>query len=88
MVLLAAAAMVFCGETALKGKLGMLALLAYWLLCLALTGLAIMVAFLDVRALHRRIRQEQRALLESTLKKIETEAKTQRPPPVRQRGGL
>jgi hypothetical protein len=87
LVLLAAAAMLVCGETGLKGKLGMLAFLAYWLVCLALTGLAMMIAFLDVRALQRRIRREQRDLFDSMLKKIEAEAKTKPPPPGRQRSG-
>src|ERR1043166_5697766 len=63
------------GETALKGRLGEIAFLAYWLVCLALTGLAIFIAFLDVRALQRRTRQEHRDLLDSTLKEIETDAR-------------
>lgn len=87
LVLLAAVAMLICGETGLKGKLGILAFLIYWLVCFALTGLAIMAAFLDVRALQRRIRQEQRDLFESTLKKIEAEAKTKPPLPDRKRSG-
>ena len=73
-VLLAAVGMLIGGETVLKGKLGDLTFIAYWLVCLAFTGLAIVVAFLDVRALQRRVRQEQRDLFETTLKKIRTEA--------------
>ena len=87
LVLLTAVAMLICGETVLKGKLGMLALLIYWLACFGLTGLAITVAFLDVRALQRRIRQEQRDLFASTLKKIEAEAKTKPRQPDRKRSG-
>ena len=83
LVLLAAVAMLFCGETVLKGKLGILAFLTFWLVCFALPGLAVVVAFLDVRALQRRIRREQRDLLDSTLKKIEAEAKTRPPNPER-----
>jgi hypothetical protein len=75
-VLLAALAMLICGLTVLKGKLGPLAFIAYWLLCFGLTGLAMLVAFLDARALQRRTRQEQRELFEATLKEIEAEAKT------------
>ena len=74
-VLLTALAMLAGGETALKGRLGEIAFLAYWLACLALTGLAIFIAFLDVRALQRRTRQEHRDLLDSTLKEIETDAR-------------
>jgi len=75
-VLLAALAMLICGQTVLKGKLGAVAFIAYWLLCFGLTGLAILVAFLDARALQRRTRQEQRNLFEATLKEIESEART------------
>jgi hypothetical protein len=75
-VLLAALAMLICGETVLKGILGNLAFVLYWLVCLVLTCLAILIAILDARALRYRIRQEQRDLFESTLREIETEAKS------------
>ena len=74
-VLFAALAMLLVGETLLKGRLAGSSFLIYWLVCFALTTLAIIIAFLDVRALQRRIHQEQRELLETTLKKIEREAK-------------
>jgi len=74
-VLLAALAMLIGGETVLKGTLGDWASVLYWLVCFVLTGLAILVAFLDARALQHRTRQEQRELFETTLKEIETEAK-------------
>jgi len=74
-VLFAALAMLLVGETLLKGRLAGFSFLIYWLVCFALTTLAIIIAFLDVRALQRRIHQEQRELLETTLKKIEREAK-------------
>jgi hypothetical protein len=74
--LLVALAMVVCGETVLKERLGPSATLIYWLVCLVFTGLAILVAFLDVWALQRRIRQEQRDLFDTTLKKIQAEAET------------
>jgi hypothetical protein len=75
-VLLAALGMLICGETALKGKLGDLMFVAYWLVCFALTGVAIVVAFMDARALQRQTRQEQRDLFETTLKEIQSEAQT------------
>jgi hypothetical protein len=75
-VLVIALGMLLCGETALKGKLGDLAFLLYWLGCLGFTGLAIIVALADARALQRRTRREQRDLFESTLKEIEIQAKT------------
>jgi hypothetical protein len=70
--------MLICGETVLKSKLAGGPYLIYWLICFGLTGLAILVAFLDVRALQRRIRAEHRDLLETTFKKIEDEAKEQK----------
>src|SRR5512136_2449219 len=75
-VLLAALAMLICGQTVLKGKLGALTFISYWLLCFGLTSLAILAAFLDVRALQRWTRHEQRVLFETTLKEIETEARS------------
>jgi hypothetical protein len=76
LILLTALAMLICGQTVLLGRLGAVAFVAYWLLCFVLTGLAVLVAFLDARALQRRTRQEQRDLFAATLKDIETEAKT------------
>ena len=84
-VLLAALAMLICGETVLKGKLADLTFIAYWLVCLALTGLAIVVAFLDARALQRRVRQEQRDLFETTLKEIQSRARPKPNRPGRRR---
>lgn len=72
--LLTALAMLACGDLVLKGQPGVLVTLVYWLLCLGLTVLAMIVAFADVRALARRTRLEQRELFEATLRKIETEA--------------
>ena len=84
---LAALAMVVCGETALRDRLGPFATLLYWLVCLMLTGVAVMMAFLDVRALGQRTRQERRALFEATLKKIKSDVEARAQPPGRNRGG-
>jgi hypothetical protein len=69
--LLLAIAMLVAEETVLKDRLGDFGILAYRLVCLFFTMLAICVAFLDVRALRRSTREEQRALFENTLQKIE-----------------
>jgi hypothetical protein len=74
-VLLAALAMLICGETVLKGTLGNLGFVLYWMVCFGLTGLAILIAFLDAWALQLRTRQEQKRLFEATLKEIQAEAK-------------
>ena len=87
LVLLAALGMLIGGETVLKGKLGGLGFMFYWLVCFALTGLAIVIAFLDARALQRQTRQQQHDLFETTLKQIETEAKARPRRPDRRRGG-
>ena len=87
LVLLAALAMLICGQTVLKAKLQGLAFLLYWLACFALTGLAVLIALLDVRALQRRIRQEHRDLFATTLTEIESQAKAKpRPRGRRPRG--
>jgi hypothetical protein len=71
----AALLMLVAGQTVLRGKLTGGGYLLYWLLCLVLTSLAILIAFADVRATSHEIRRQERALLEDTIKEIETEAK-------------
>ena len=79
--LIAALGMLIAGETVLQGKLQNITFVLYWLLCLILTTAAIMIAFLDVRALRRQTREEARDLLQTTLKEIETDAKARRRKP-------
>ena len=78
-VLFAAVAMLICGQTVLKTTLSGGGYLVYWLVCFLLTGLAVLIAFLDVRALQYRVREEQRELVETTLKRIEKEDKGSEP---------
>ena len=85
LVLLAALGMLVAGVTVLEARLAGLGFVCYWLACLLLTGLAIFVAFLDVRALGRRTREAQRDLFQATLKQIETEAKSRARPHDRKR---
>ena len=73
-VLAIALLMLVLGETALKGKMGDAAFLAYWLICFLFVCVAIVIAFRDVKAVQHELRSEQRSLLESTLKEIEGEA--------------
>jgi hypothetical protein len=88
-MLLAAVIVLIGGETLVKERLGLMASLICWLVCLVFTGLAILAAFLDVRALRRRTLQEQRDLFEATLKKIESEVETRpgQPDRTRRRAG-
>jgi membrane protein implicated in regulation of membrane protease activity len=74
-VLMAALIMLAVGLTVLWGRLPNFAFLAYWLVCIVLTGLAMVVAILDTRALRERTRREERALLENTLKDIVDDAR-------------
>jgi hypothetical protein len=77
-VLAAALLMLIAGETVLQGRLTGLLFLGYWLACLLFTTAAILVAVLDARALRRQTREEARALLQSTITEIETDARAKR----------
>ena len=74
LALLAAAAQLILGETVLKGRLENGDFMVYWLSCFALTGFAMLMAFLDLRSLRTLARSQQRELLETTLEKIEGDA--------------
>jgi hypothetical protein len=71
--LLAAVGMLVGGETTPGSQLTGLAFVTYWLVCLVFAALAMFTAILDVRALRREARDEQRTLLENTLEAIQTE---------------
>jgi hypothetical protein len=68
--LFAAAAMLITGETVLRNRLSPAAFLVFWAMCFVFTFLAIVVAFRDVSIVRRRIREEQRELVEDTLKQL------------------
>jgi len=74
--LLAALGMLVAGKTLLRERLSAPAFLVFWLICLLCTCLALLVAFLDVAAIRRRTREEQRALLENTLQEIARQTKS------------
>jgi hypothetical protein len=80
-VLALAIIMLVCGETVLKGRLSGMTLLAYWLACLVLTSIAMVVALRDLRAQRQHARKQEKELLESTIKEIQLKAreKAQRP---------
>ena len=83
----AALIMLILGLTILWGKLGNLPFLLYWVVCIALTALAMATAFVDARVVSERTRREERDLLEHTLKDIVKDArgKPRRPRPPQQR---
>ena len=83
LVLFSAAAMLICGLTVLQGRLSPSVFVLYWPVCFLLTGIAVLVAFRDFRSLQQRAREEQRDLLEKTLRDIETEARRRARKPTR-----
>lgn len=79
LALMAALGMLLAGNRGLR--LGAFGWLIYWLVCLGFTFLAIGVAFWDALAVQRRLREERRALLQSTLQNIQSEAQKRAPAP-------
>jgi len=80
-VLVGAVTMLVCGPTVPQGRLNRVWFVLYWLIWFVFPGLAMVAAFRDLRALQQRTRQQQRELLETTLKEIETEARTKQGQP-------
>ncbi len=70
-----AAGMLIWGQTVLEPCLTGVLVLVYWAACFAFTLGAIMIALLDIRAVRRRVRNQQRDLLHRTLEGIESKAK-------------
>lgn len=61
--LIIAAGMLVWGQTFLKPHLDGLGFVLYWMACLGFTGLAMLTALLDIRAVRRRTREQQRDLI-------------------------
>jgi hypothetical protein len=68
--LTAAGVMVILGETVLQNRLERAGLILFCLACFACTMFAILMALLDLAALQRRARQQQRELLENTFQEV------------------
>ena len=81
LVLLTALVLLILGETMLKGNLRGWVFVLYWLLCFGLTFVAIIIAWLDARAVRNKSRREARELVERTLGKIEEDVLRRPPPP-------
>ncbi len=77
--LLTAIGMLAAGETVFKGRLPPLGFLLYWAGCFVVTGLAALTAFIDAACVRAESRQEQRALFEETLRKVEAEQHSRTP---------
>ena len=68
--LLSSLVMLLAGETLLRERLRPVAFLVFWLGCFIFAALALLLALLEVSAIRRRIREEQRTLFETTLQEI------------------
>jgi membrane protein implicated in regulation of membrane protease activity len=62
-----ASGLLIWGQTVLEPILKGVMFLAYWFACFVFTVAAIVIALLDIRAVRRRIREEQQKLIERTL---------------------
>jgi hypothetical protein len=62
--------MLILGETLLRSSLGKVPFVLYWMVCFVFTALAIVFAFLDVAGVQRQAREQQRELLEKTIREI------------------
>jgi hypothetical protein len=71
--LLLGGGMLVWGLTVLRPHLVGLGFVAYWLVCLVLTGLAMVVALLDARATRLRIREQHHELLRRTIGNLASE---------------
>jgi len=68
--LIIALVMLIAGQTVLKHTLNNIPFILYWLACFLFTGLAVLFAFKDVAGVQRQAREEQRELLDQTIREI------------------
>jgi hypothetical protein len=62
--LILAGGMLIWGQTVLRAHLEGAGFVIYWLACMGFTALAMVMALLDIRAVRRRTRDQQRDLLQ------------------------
>jgi hypothetical protein len=81
--LIIAVVMLLLGETVLRRSLSQVPFILYWTACFVFTALAIIFAFRDVAGVQRQAREQQRELLEKTIREIarQKEAKAGRSNP-------
>ena len=73
--------MLIWGQTILKPYLEGIGFVLYWLACMAFVALALLTALLDISAVRRRTREQQRDLLQRIFDEGESseENKTNKP---------
>lgn len=79
--LILAVVMLLWGQTWLKPHLQGSGYVCYWLVCMILTWLAVAIAWLDLRAIRRRQRDQQKALINRALESLEDTSTPGQPPP-------
>ena len=67
--------MLVLGLTVLEGRLRTFGFLIYWLVCFSLTGLAALLAMIDLFFLKRQLRSAQQELIEQTLNEAKDDLK-------------
>ena len=65
-----AGGMLIWGQTLLRPYLEGMFFLLYWFICFVMTIAAIIIALLDIRAVRRHTREEQRRLLHQTFTSV------------------
>jgi len=71
--LIVATGMLIWGQTFLKPHLVGAGFVIYWLVCMGFTGLAMLTALLDIWAVRRRTRDQQRDLLQQIFDENDSE---------------
>jgi hypothetical protein len=71
-----AVALLVLGETVFKERLHGAGFVLYWLACVVLTALAMLVALADAGAQLARTRSEHRELIEHTIQEIQEDAES------------
>ena len=79
--LIIAAGMLIWGQTILKPHLEGAGFVIYWLACMGFTALAMLTALLDVWAVRRRTRDQQRELLRKIFDERESNQENKRDEP-------
>lgn len=68
--LIVSVVMLILGETVLRSSLSKVPFILYWMVCFLVTFMAIVFAFLDVAGVQRQAREQQRELLDKTIREI------------------
>lgn len=78
--LIVASAMVILGQTLLSPFLRGLAFMIYWLVCFAVTGIAMLAALLEARTISRQAREQHREMVARALDGLADARPNAKPP--------